>query len=191
MPPILATPDILLIEKGVKMVMDGLKVNINDNPDHLRMTPRRAAHSFVELCEGMYWNPPKVTTFSCKHNELIVIKNIDFTSLCMHHFLIFEGTANIVYLPNKHIVGLSKFPRIVQYIAKRPQVQEKLSDEIVDFIMTKIKPRATMIIVKSRHMCTACRGVKSNLEFITSAIRGEFLSSPTLRTEALNLLNQK
>ena len=182
--------DIEKIFEGCKLVVEGLGLG---HDDHTKNTAKRMAKALVELC---YYHlhsveEPDITVFEDpNYNELIVVKNIPFTSICSHHLLIFEGVVHVAYLPNGKIIGLSKIPRIVEYFARRPQVQEHLVRDIADYIMDKVKPKGVMVIAEGRHSCCACRGVEKEHSFVTSAIRGVF-EDKTIREEVLALIYNK
>ena len=186
-------PNYNQIIRGMNLIISGLGIAKNMNEyyqEHLLKTPLRAAKGIVELCNGLFLSEPAVTLFEANgYNQLIVIKDIEFSSVCIHHFLIFEGVIHIAYLPDKFIVGASKIPRIVEYFAHRPQIQENLSCQIADFIMDKILPKGVLVIVEGRHTCMACRGIKLSAIMKTSALRGIFLDHPQTKMEAIALIN--
>lgn len=141
-------------------------------------TPRRIAKMYVnELFRGMSDPSFKMTVFpnSEKYDEMIVVKDIPFYSQCAHHWMPFFGKVTVGYLPNGHYVGLSKIARVVDHFARRPQVQERMTTQIADFLTDRLHPRGMMVVVKAQHLCMAARGVeKHDTETVTSAIRGEF-----------------
>lgn len=133
----------------------------------------------------------KFTTFenTNKYNEMVIVAPIPFYSLCSHHLLTFFGDAKIAYIPDKKICGISKIPRTVRYFASRPQQQERLTQQIADFLMEKLEPKGVMVVMKARHMCMESRGIRSHAsQTSTSAIRGAF-EKLEVRTEALTLMN--
>ncbi len=174
------------IIKGCKLILEGLGIDLEN--EHTRETPERMANAIVDICSGLLTDPPEIKTFDSNgYNDLVIVKDIPFTSLCAHHFMTFEGVVHVAYLPNKKIIGLSKIPRIVEYFSRRPQVQEEMVKQIADFIMEKIKPKGVMVVAQGRHQCAACRGIKKEHTFVTSAIRGIFENSD-IRMETLSLL---
>lgn len=132
----------------------------------------------------------KLTTFPTKVNQLIVVNNIEFSSMCAHHLLPFWGIAHVGYIPNQFAIGLSKVPRIVDHFAKRPQIQERLTAEIATFLKRRLHPQGVAVIMIAKHTCMACRGVrKHNGHMTTSEMRGVFLTASSARSEFLQLIN--
>ncbi|KKN57661.1 hypothetical protein LCGC14_0560340 [marine sediment metagenome] len=162
--------------------------------DGLKETPKRIANMFGEIFEG-YSNDPDqyIKLFKGKYDEVIISKNIEFYSMCMHHIIPFFGTVDIVYLPNETILGISKLARIVDHFAHRLNIQEKMTVDIANFLMgCELKPLGVMVIIKATHLCEVMRGVKKNNPImITSAIKGIFFDNPVIRSEALVLLNME
>jgi GTP cyclohydrolase IA len=164
-----------------------------DNPerDGLQDTPFRVLKAFLESTEG-YREDPKLhleKTFDIEHNGLILIKDIEFYSLCEHHFSPFFGVAHVGYIPNEKITGLSKVGRLVEGFAKRFQVQERLTSQIAAAIEEVLEPEGTIVIVEAKHMCMCSRGIKkSNAVTTTSSIRGIYENRPDLRTEFYSLI---
>jgi GTP cyclohydrolase IA len=159
----------------------------------LRETPDRVIRAFEEMTSG-YKESPKVllgTTFDAEsYDELIIVRDIEFVSLCEHHLMPFEGTATVGYLPDRRIVGLSKIPRLVDCFAKRLQVQERLTVQISNAISSWLEPLGCGTIIKAYHSCTACRGVKKrNVEMVTSSLLGVFREDYKIRGEFLGLSN--
>ena len=180
--------DIDKIRKGCALIVDGLGLG---HDEHTKFTAYRFYRALVELLHyHIIDEEPKVKLFPAKGiDDIIIVKDIPFTSLCSHHLLIFEGVVHVAYLPGQKIIGLSKIPRIVDYFSKRPQVQEKLANDIADYLMKVLEPQGVMVIVEGRHSCAACRGVRKDHTFITSAIRGVF-SDQSIRQEVLMLLRR-
>jgi len=175
------------VKEACKLLIEGLGLG---NDEHTKDTAERFEKALHELLY-YHFHPeeePKITVFEDpNYNELVVLREIPFTSVCSHHLLIFEGVVHVAYLPDGRIIGLSKIPRIVEYFARRPQVQEYLVRDIADYIMKKISPKGVMVIAEGRHSCAACRGVQKEHNFITSAIRGCF-EDKTIREEVLALI---
>ena len=154
-------------------------------------TPERAAKAMQFLTHGYKQNPEKILSsalFSQEYSEMVIVKDIELYSLCEHHLLPFYGKAHIAYIPNGYIVGLSKLPRVVDVFARRLQVQERLTQEILDVIDTTLKPYGVAVVIEASHMCMMMRGVqKQNSTTTTSAFTGEFKNVET-RNEFLQLL---
>jgi GTP cyclohydrolase I len=153
----------------------------------LLKTPERVAKSLLEMTEGYRQDPAEIlsTTFTETCDELIVVRDIEFWSLCEHHLLPFHGTATVGYLPKDRIVGLSKLGRIVHCFARRLQVQEKMTQQIANAVMEHLQPQGVGVIVKATHLCMAMRGVRSPAEMLTSCLLGQF-KDPVTRQEFLS-----
>jgi GTP cyclohydrolase I len=164
--------------------------NYKDDPN-LADTPSRIAKMYCEeLFSGVFTEAPELTVFpnTKKYNQLIIVPDINFSSVCSHHMISFIGFATIGILLNENssFLGLSKYTRIVDWFARRPQVQENMTEEIADFINEKLKPAALGVYISANHLCAVIRGVKQpNSTMITTALRGEMLTSPYLKTEFL------
>jgi len=181
--------DINKIREGCALIVEGLGLG---EDEHTRETAYRFYRALVELLHYHIVDKeePHIKLFPSEGvDDIVIVKDIPFTSLCSHHLLIFEGVVHVAYLPSDKIIGLSKIPRIVDYFSKRPQVQEKLANDIADYLVKTLNPQGVMVIVEGRHSCAACRGVKKEHSFITSAIRGVF-SDQTIRQEVLMLLRR-
>jgi len=154
-------------------------------------TPERAAKAMHFLTQGYQKDPKKIlksAMFKENYSEMVIVKDIELYSLCEHHMLPFFGKAHIAYIPNGYIVGLSKLPRVVDIFARRLQVQERLTDQIIDCIDKTLKPLGVAVVIEASHMCMMMRGVqKQNSSTTTSAFRGEFKNVET-RSEFLNLI---
>lgn len=178
-----------------KIIRELLK-KLGENPDRegLAGTPRRVAESFIQMTEGYREDPRKIiTAFSKeKYDEMIVVKNIEFYSLCEHHLLPFFGKVSVGYIPGKKIIGLSKIPRLVNIFARRLQNQERMTLQIADTLNDLLKPKGVGVIVTAAHLCTRMRGVeKESAEMVTSALTGIFKKDPRTREEFLQLSNNK
>jgi GTP cyclohydrolase I len=159
--------------------------------DGLLETPRRIAEMYGELFSGLHRDPREVlsTGFQESHREMVILKNIPFYSLCEHHFLPFHGQAHVGYVPDGRIVGASKVARAVDILARRPQLQERLTGQIADAIMESLSPDGVAVVIEAEHLCMTMRGVqKPGTTLITSAIRGVFRRRSVTRSEFLALV---
>ncbi len=167
-----------------------MKLEISDelfNEEEIQNTPRRYQGFLKEWEQN---NNLKFTVFENPgYDQLIILKDIDFSSLCSHHVLPFHGKAHVGYLPGEKICGISKLARVVDKFASRPQIQEKMTNEIADFIEEHLHPRGCMVVVEAGHDCMRIRGVKKPAStMVTSAVRGEFLRTPSLKDEFMRLV---
>lgn len=156
-------------------------------------TPERVMKAYQYLTSGYEQNPKEVLNdalFSSSNSEMVLIKDIEFYSLCEHHLLPIIGRAHVAYIPNGKVVGLSKIPRMVDIFAKRLQIQEQLTEQIAAAIQNVVKPLGVGVVLEARHMCLEMRGVKKiNSTTTTSALRGNFLTDPNTRKEFFSLIN--
>jgi GTP cyclohydrolase IA len=169
---------------------------VGEDPDRegLRETPARVARMYAEMLCGLHKDPrePLQKTFTEKYDEMVLVKDIGFESLCEHHLLPFMGKAHIAYLPNGKIVGLSKLGRIVEIMARRPQVQERMTEELADLVMDELGARGVGVIVEATHTCMTIRGVrKPDSICTTSAMRGSFRTNQSTRAELMSLINPR
>lgn len=173
------------IEQAVHMVLAA----IGEDPERegLQRTPQRVAKMYAELTAGYRVDPAALINeaiFSVDYDEMVLVRDIDFYSLCEHHMLPFMGKVHVAYIPAGKVVGLSKIPRIVEMFARRLQVQERMTVQIADFIDTLLNPQGVAVVAEGVHMCAVMRGVKkSNARMITSAMRGLFRTDPKTRAE--------
>ena len=162
--------------------------------DGLQGTPKRVAHALRFLTSGYRQNLDKVINaayFSVAYDEMIIVKDIEVFSLCEHHLLPFFGKCHIAYIPDKKVVGLSKLPRLVNFYARRLQLQERLSSQIAQAIWEKLEPQGVGVIVEARHLCMLMRGVeKQHSTAVTSAMLGSFRDNPQTRQEFLALVRK-
>jgi GTP cyclohydrolase I len=181
----------------IKKIINELLIEIGENPNRegLYNTPKRVAEAYEFLLSGYKLDIEKVLNnaiFSEKYDEMVLVKNIDFYSLCEHHLLPFYGKIHIAYIPNGKIVGLSKIPRIVEVFARRLQVQERMTQQIADTLDKYLEPVGVGVVSEAYHMCMMMRGVeKQNSSATTSAMHGIFKSDEKTRNEFLNLINMK
>ncbi len=171
--------------------------NIGEDPERqgLQRTPERVARMYDELTAGYHTDPVKLINdalFDVDYNEMVIVKDIDFYSLCEHHMLPFYGRAHVAYIPNGRVVGLSKIPRIVEMFARRLQVQERMTQQIADFLNEVLHPQGVAVVVEGAHMCSMMRGVKkANASMVTSALVGTFKSDPKTRSEFMNHIGRQ
>jgi GTP cyclohydrolase I len=162
-------------------------VGVNADPEGIRDTPKRVANMYDELLEGYALDAKALLNnalFDVQYDEMVVVKDIDFYSLCEHHMLPFYGQAHVGYLPDKRVVGLSKIPRLVDMFAKRLQVQERMTQQIASAIDELVMPKGVGVVVEAHHLCAAMRGVKKpGTMMTTSSVRGQFRDNPSTREE--------
>lgn len=178
------------IQDAVRTIL----TNIGEDPERegLLKTPDRVARMYKELTSGYYVDPVKMLNgalFSVEYDEMVVVKDIEFHSLCEHHMLPFNGKAHVAYIPKGKVVGLSKIPRIVEMFARRLQVQERMTVQIADFIGEVLQPQGVAVVVEGVHMCMVMRGVKKDgASMVTSAMRGCFRENPATRAEFMEII---
>jgi len=156
-------------------------------------TPDRVFKAWADLTSGLNKDPalPLQKTFACDHDEIVLIKDIDFVSICEHHLFPFVGKAHIAYIPNGRVVGLSKIPRCVDILAARPQIQERLTQQIADTITAALNPIGVAIVMEAEHGCMSCRGVKKpGAKTVTSCVKGVFKTDPAARAEFMQLISR-
>lgn len=188
-PPVPAGMDVPRIEAAVREILAA----IGEDPDRegLLETPARVARMYAEVFSGLHADPRALLqkTFTQNHDEMVLVKEIEFASCCEHHLVPFLGQAHIGYLPNGKVIGLSKLARVVDAVARRPQVQERMTEQIADLIMNELQPRGVGVILEASHMCMTIRGVKKpGAKTITSAMRGLFKTNPMTRNELMALV---
>ena len=178
------------IEKAIRMILEA----VGDDPSRadLKKTPERVADMYEEIFSGISKDPAKEleVLLSEKHDEIVLLKGIPLYGICEHHLIPFVGKAHIAYIPkNNKVTGLSKLARVVEILSKRLQVQERLTTEIADIVMKKLKPMGVMVIIEAEHLCMSMRGVKKpGVSTITSAVRGIFKENSKTRAETLALI---
>lgn len=182
--------DLDRIEKAVREIL--FAVGEDPDRDGLKDTPARVARSYVEVFSGIHQDPADIlaTTFDIQHDEMVLVKDIPFYSMCEHHLVPFHGSAHIGYIPSSDgkVTGLSKLARLVDLFARRPQVQERLTSQIVDALMEHLDPRGAICVIECEHLCMSMRGVrKPGAKTVTSAVRGQLRDSAT-RAEAMSLI---
>lgn len=175
-------------------IMEALNLDLNDSS--LKDTPKRVSKMFCdEIFYGLdYKQFPACTTFPAKagtYDEMVMVRDIEVRSMCEHHFMPFIGTASVAYIPNNHIIGLSKFARVVDFFSRRPQVQERLTQQIYYSLAFILGTLDVAIVIKAEHYCMKMRGVKDfKSDTVTSKMGGRFMERPALRTEFLSLLKK-
>ena len=178
------------IEKAVREILAAVGENVNRRD--IKDTPKRVAEMYEEILGGIKASPEEEleVVFEKEHDEIVLLKNIPLYSICEHHLLPFIGKAHVAYIPSKNrVTGLSKLARVVDLFSKRLQVQERLTTDIAELIMKKLKPRGVLVIIEAEHLCISMRGVnKPGILTITSAVRGVFRQNEKTRAEAMALI---
>jgi GTP cyclohydrolase I len=182
--------DLQRIEKAVQEILAA----VGENPDRegLRRTPARVARMYQELFDGLTQDPARhlVARFTEQYDELVVLRDIPFNSICEHHLMPFEGKAHLAYLPDGMVVGISKLARVVDDFAHRPQVQERLTSQVADLLMEKLCAKGVAVVLEATHTCMTCRGIrKAGSTMVTSAVRGRCKSDARTRSEVMSLLH--
>lgn len=181
-------------KKKIEHAIRDILAAIGEDPrrQDLLDTPRRVAEMYEEIFSGIKQDPKKEleVILDQKHEEIVLLKGIPLYSICEHHLIPFIGKAHIAYIPKQgRVTGLSKLVRVVDILSKRPQVQERLTTQIAEIIMSKLKPQGCMVVIEAEHMCMSMRGVKKpGTLTVTSAVRGIFQKNEKTRAEALSLM---
>jgi GTP cyclohydrolase I len=186
------TVDLPRIEKAVREILAA--VGEDPQREGLQETPARVARMYAELFSGLRAEPERHLrkTFSERYDELVLVRDISFCSVCEHHLLPFLGKAHVGYLPRGKVVGLSKLARVVEEISKRPQVQERMTHQIADLMQTELDPKGVIVVLEAEHTCMSIRGIKKpGALTITSAVRGLFKTNESSRAEAMALIHGK
>ena len=179
------------IEAAARMILEA----VGEDPDRegLRETPARIGRMYAEVFAGLREDPDEVlaTVFTEEYDEIVLVKDIPFYSMCEHHLLPFFGKAHVAYLPKDKIVGISKLARAVEHFARRPQVQERLTNQVADLVSEALNPRGVAVVMEATHTCMTMRGVrKPGSSVVTSAMRGVIRSSVATRTEVMGLMRR-
>jgi GTP cyclohydrolase I len=179
-------------EEGVRALL----THLGEDPDRdgLKDTPARVVRALTEMTQGYKQNPAEILSrqFELTHDEMVVLRNVSFVSLCEHHMLPFQGKATVGYVPGQKVVGLSKLARLVQCFSQRLQVQERLTDQIATSLMTHLQCPGAGVVIKATHSCMSCRGVKlADSEMVTSSLKGIFREDPRTRSEFLSFANKE
>ena len=173
------------VETAVRSILEG----VGEDPDRdgLKNTPARVARMYEELLQGYHTDPIALINgalFEVDYDEMVVVKDIEYYSLCEHHLVPFYGMAHVAYIPRGKVIGLSKLPRIVDMFARRLQVQERMTRQIADFVNEALHPQGVAVVVEGAHLCSMMRGVKkANARMVTSAVLGRFKSDARTRSE--------
>ncbi len=181
------------IEKGIRLVLEG----IGEDPERagIKKTPKRIADMYEEIFSGLKTPTDQILKHieGESHDELVLLKDIPFYSVCEHHLLPFIGKAHVAYIPaGGRIVGLSELAKAVEIFAKRPQVQERLTTQLADMIIKKLKPKGAVVIIDAEHLCLSMRGIKKpGARTVTSAVRGIFRTKESTRLELLELIKKR
>ncbi len=182
--------DKVKIEQAIQMILGA--IGEDTTREGLVDTPRRVASLYEEVFAGLNQDPEELfsVVFSEQHEELVLVKQIPFHSICEHHLIPFFGHAHVAYIPKSgRVTGLSKLARAVEILSKRPQLQERITSTVADAIMTKLEPHGVMIVLEAEHMCMTMRGVKKpGAKTITTAVRGIFAEDATKRAEVLSMI---
>lgn len=184
-------------KERVKNAVREILIAIGENPDRegLLETPERVANMYTEIFAGLHNDPKKLVKIfhEDNHEEIVMIKDIPLYSVCEHHLLPFVGVAHVVYIPRKgRVMGLSKLARIVDMVAKKPQLQERITSEVADILMETVNPLGVAVVVESEHLCMTMRGIKKpGSKTITSALRGNIKTDARTRSEVMALINGK
>jgi GTP cyclohydrolase IA len=175
----------------VRLILEGIGEDLGR--DGLRDTPARVARMYEEITSGLRDDPTRAleAVFEESHDEMVMVRDIPMASICEHHLSPFVGKAHVAYIPSEQgwITGLSKLARLVDGLARRPQVQERLTTQIADAMVERLEPRGALVVIEAEHLCMSMRGVrKPGAITVTSAVRGQFRDSMSTRLEAMNLL---
>ncbi len=187
------TPNVKQLEGIVHQLLEGL----GEDPERngLQDTPKRVAKSLTYLTQGYQQDIDELLNgalFPIEYDEMVIVRDIDFFSLCEHHLLPFFGKCHVGYIPSKHVVGLSKIPRVVDAFSRRLQVQERLTVQIAHTLQHKLKPHGVGVVMEARHLCMSMRGVeKQNTVAVTSEMLGVFRKQQQTREEFLKLIRQR
>ncbi len=182
--------DLPAIEQAVRTILKA----VGENPQRpgLLETPRRVAKMYAEMFSGLNKSPEKhlQVTFPEVYDEMVLVRDISFTSMCEHHLLPFSGVAHVSYIPKGRVTGLSKLARVVEEVSRRPQVQERMTQTIADLIERELGTAGVAVVIEAEHSCMAIRGIrKPGSITITSALRGKFKKDPAARAEVMSLIN--
>jgi GTP cyclohydrolase I len=184
--------DLKSIEKAVRTIL----IAVGEDPERpgLVETPRRVAAMYAEMFAGLKLNPARhlEVTFPEQYDEVVLIRDIAFTSMCEHHLLPFSGVAHVAYIPDGKVIGLSKIARVVEEVSRKPQVQERMTQTIADMVNEHLYTSGVAVVISAEHSCMSIRGIrKPGSRTVTSALRGEFKNNSLTRAELMSLINGK
>jgi GTP cyclohydrolase I len=184
--------DLAVIEQAVRTILKA----VGEDPERigLRETPRRVARMYAEMFAGLKTDPARHlrVTFPEDYDEMVLVRDIPFTSMCEHHLLPFSGVAHVAYIPNGRVTGLSKLARVVEEVARRPQVQERMTHTIAELLERELGSSGVAVVIQAEHSCMSIRGIrKPGSSTVTSALRGVFKTNQSSREEVLSLINQR
>lgn len=210
MPPLMIDPstydafrvDVLDVEEqqctnDIACAVRAILVAIGENPERqgLQRTPDRVARAYQELTAGYHVDPDRLINdaiFDVDYDEMVIVRDIDYYSLCEHHLLPFMGRCHVGYVPDGRVIGLSKIPRIVEMFARRLQIQEQMTQQIAEFLDQRLSPKGVAVVCQGVHLCSAMRGVKkANARMVTSAMLGEFKRDEALRHEFFSAIDRE
>jgi GTP cyclohydrolase I len=186
----------MIDQERIKRAVREILFAIGDDPDRegLLETPQRVARMYAELFGGLHQDARQHTKkfFKENYNEIVLVRDISFNSICEHHLMPFTGNVHIGYIPDGRVIGLSKLARVVEIFSHRPQVQERLTEEIAQLLHSELKAKSVAVVVEAVHTCMTVRGVKKPGSIcVTSALRGGFLKDPSSRAEIFSLINKR
>ena len=189
---LLAAVDFGRIERAVREIL----LAVGEDPDRegLLETPARVARMYAEMFSGLAQNPREHTQkfFSEQYDEVVLVRDISFCSMCEHHLLPFIGTAHVAYIPNGKVIGLSKIARVVEVISRRPQVQERMTEDIANLLVEELDAKGVAVVIEASHSCMTIRGVKKpGSSMVTSAMKGVFRANVSSRAEVMQLIYGK
>ena len=178
------------VKQAVREILSA--IGEDPNREELGATPNKVADAYAEFFKGVGVDETSVLTdtFEAEHNDVVILKDIDFVSICEHHLLPFTGVAHIAYLPSDRVVGLGRLPKLVEIVASRPQLQENFTAQIADALERGLQTRGVVVVVQARHHCVVSRGARQpEANTVTMATRGVY-SDPTARAEVMGLINK-
>ncbi len=181
---------------AIKQAVRAILIAVGEDPDRpgLQATPRRVAKMYEEMFSGLHVQPERhlKVMFPESYDEMVLIRDIPFTSMCEHHLLPFSGVAHVAYIPNGNVIGLSKLARVVEEIARRPQVQERMTQAIADMVNQHLNTMGVAVVISAEHSCMSIRGIrKPGSTTVTSALRGIFKTNQSTRAEFMSLIKDE
>ncbi len=191
--PVATSPGAVMDLDRIRRAVREILLAVGEDPDRegLRETPDRVARMYAEVFQGLHQDPRihLQKLFTQKYDEMVLIKDIRLVSFCEHHLLPVVGQAHVAYIPNGRVIGLSKIPRVIDVLAKRPQMQERLTEEVAELLMRELDAKGVAVVIEGTHSCMTIRGVnKPDSTFVTSAMRGVFKERLATRSEVMSLI---